>query len=198
MTDSPTELKKLLELARNGDRDARGRLLDHFRPQLCAWARRRIEGKIRARVDESDVVQQSCLSALRDFDRFEGTEVGEFAAWLQRIHEQNVRDVVRDHAVYEKRAVSKETDNAEAVQAARTELDSPSQQAIQGEREAKIVRALETLPEAQREAVRLRHLEGRSLAEIARRLDRTEAATAGLLKRGLAKLRQKLKDESEG
>jgi len=150
------------------------------------------------RVDESDVAQQSCISALRDFDRFEGTEVAEFAAWLQRIHEQNVRDVVRDHTVYEKRAVSKETDDAEAVQAARTELVSPSQQAIEGERKAKIARALETLPDAQREAVRLRHLEGCSLAEIARRLDRTEAATAGLLKRGLAKLREKLKDESEG
>lgn len=198
MTDSETELKRLLELARSGDRDARGRLLDHFRPQLCQWAKRRIEGKIRARVDESDIAQQSCLSALRDFDRFEGSELAEFAAWLQRIHEQNVRDVVRDHAVYEKRAVSKETGDAEDVQAARSELASPSQQAMQGEREANIARALETLPEGQREAVRLRHLEGRSLAEIARRLDRTEAATAGLLKRGLAKLRQKLKDETEG
>ena len=198
MTDSETELKRLLELARSGDRDARGRLLDHFRPQLCQWAKRRIEGKIRARVDESDIAQQSCLSALRDFDRFEGSELAEFAAWLQRIHEQNVRDVVRDHAVYEKRAVSKETGDAEDVQAARSELASPSQQAIQGEREANVARALETLPEGQREAVRLRHLEGRSLAEIARRLDRTEAAAAGLLKRGLAKLRQKLKDETEG
>jgi len=198
MTDSETELKRLLELARSGDRDARGRLLDHFRPQLCQWAKRRIEGKIRARVDESDIAQQSCLSALRDFDRFEGSELAEFAAWLRRIHEQNVRDVVRDHAVYDKRAVSKETGDAEDVQAARSELASPSQQAMQGEREANIARALETLPEGQREAVRLRHLEGCSLAEIAQRLDRTETAMAGLLKRGLAKLRKKLKDESEG
>jgi len=198
MTDSETELKRLLELARSGDRDARGRLLDHFRPQLCQWAKRRIEGKIRARVDESDIAQQSCLSALRDFDRFEGSELAEFAAWLRRIHEQNVRDVVRDHAVYDKRAVSKETGDAEDVQAARSELASPSQQAMQGEREANIARALETLPEGQREAVRLRHLEGCSLAEIAQRLDRTETAMAGLLKRGLAKLRQKLKDETEG
>jgi len=167
-----------------------------LRAQEWAQSRRRIEGKIRVRVDESDVVQQSCLSALRNFDRFEGSELAEFIAWLQRIHEQNVRDVVRDHAVYQKRAVSRETGNVEAVQAAHAKLVSPSQQAMRGERSAEIDRALETLPEAQREAVRLRHLEGRSLAEIARRLDRTEAATAGLLKRGLAKLREKLKDET--
>ena len=69
---------------------------------------------------------------------------------------------------------------------------------MRGERAAKIARALQTLPEAQREAVRLRHLEGCSLAQIAERLGRTEAATAGLLKRGLAKLREKLKDERGG
>lgn len=198
MADSSTELNRLLELARNGDRDARGRLLDHFRPQLRERARRRIAGNLRVRVDESDVVQQSCLSALRDFDRFEGTDVAEFAAWLQRIHEQNVRDAVRDHAVYEKRAVSKEADDPQAIEAAQAELASPSRQAMHGEREANIARALETLPEGQREAVRMRHLEGCSLAEIARRLDRTEAAVAGLLKRGLAKLREKLKAEREG
>jgi RNA polymerase sigma-70 factor (ECF subfamily) len=198
MTDSETDLKRLLELATSGDQDARGRLLDHFRPQLCQWARRRIEGKIRARVDESDIAQQSCLSALRDFDRFEGSQLPEFIAWLRQIHEQNVRDVVRDHAVYEKRAVSRETDDRDAAEAARTGLASPSRQAMLGERAAKIARALQTLPEAQRETVRLRHLEGCSLAEIAERLGRTEAAAAGLLKRGLAKLREKLKSESEG
>ena len=126
MDHSETELERLLELARGGDQDARGRLLDHFRPQLRQWARRRIEGKIRARVDESDIAQQSCLSALRDFDRFAGSELPEFIAWLRRIHEQNVRDVVRDHAVYQKRAVSREADDQEAVEAARAEMASPS------------------------------------------------------------------------
>lgn len=198
MTDSPTELKRLLELARGGDQDARGRLLDHFRPQLRAWARRRIEGKLRVRVDESDVAQQSCISALRDFDRFEGTEVAEFVAWLQRIHEQNVRDVVRDHTIYRKRAVSRETGDADAVEAAHARPDSPSRPLIQRELGAEVAGALDTLPADQREAVRLRHLEGCSLAEIARRLDRTEAAVAGLLKRGLANLRERLKDESQG
>jgi RNA polymerase sigma-70 factor (ECF subfamily) len=198
MADPPMDLKRLLELATGGDRDARGKLLDHFRPLLCEQARRRITGKLRARVDESDIAQQSCLSALRNFDRFRGNELAEFAAWLQRIHDQNVRDAVRDHAVYEKRAVSKETGDAEAVQAAPAETSSPSRQAMRAEGTASIARALETLPEHQREAVRLRHLEGCSLAEIARRLGRTEAATAGLLKRGLAKLREKLKDDGQG
>jgi RNA polymerase sigma-70 factor (ECF subfamily) len=52
--------------------------------------------------------------------------------------------------------------------------------------------ALEQLSEAQREAVVLRHLEGLSLAEVGRHLGRNPAAVAGLLQRGLKKLRSLL------
>ena len=58
--------------------------------------------------------------------------------------------------------------------------------------------ALYQMWSVQREAVRLRHLEGWALADIARHLDRTPAATAGLIKRGMQALRrqlQKIKDE---
>ncbi len=194
MRESETQLRALLDRARRGDREAQGELLDRFRPQLCQWARGRIEGKLRARLDESDLAQRSCISALRNFGRFEGDDLTQFAAWLHVIHEQNVRDAIRDHAVYRKRAVSQECSDREALDDAHEPSASPSQQAMRVERSAQIAEVLETLPDGQREAVRLRHLEGCSLAEIGRRLDRTEAAVAGLLKRGLAKLREKLKD----
>jgi RNA polymerase sigma-70 factor (ECF subfamily) len=49
--------------------------------------------------------------------------------------------------------------------------------------------AIEALPEDQRQAVVLHHLQGHSAADIAARLGRTEVAVAGLLRRGLKKLR---------
>jgi RNA polymerase sigma-70 factor (ECF subfamily) len=55
---------------------------------------------------------------------------------------------------------------------------------------------IQSLPEMQSEAVRLRHLEGLPVEEIAERLDRSAAATAGLIKRGLQKLREKMSQES--
>ena len=67
---------------------------------------------------------------------------------------------------------------------------SPSQRAMQDERAVELARVLEKLPENQREAVRLRHLEGWSLAQIADHMNRTEAATVGLIKRGMQNLRQ--------
>jgi RNA polymerase sigma-70 factor, ECF subfamily len=71
-------------------------------------------------------------------------------------------------------------------------LTTPSQKAIRIEQSEHLSHALEALPEDQREAVRLRHLEGWALADIAVRLGRTPAATAGLIKRGMKALRRGL------
>jgi RNA polymerase sigma-70 factor (ECF subfamily) len=49
-----------------------------------------------------------------------------------------------------------------------------------------------SLPEMQREAVRLRHLEGCSVDDIADRLGRSPTAAAGLIKRGLETLRKRM------
>jgi len=196
MTQPEAELQRLLELAKKGDPDALGELLQSFREHLRTMAGDRISENLQARVDESDLVQQSCLSAFRNFERFAGESLPEFLAWLRQIHERNISDTIRDHAVYHKRAVSREQPLGDASQAPQmSRADSPSHQAIQTENAAKVVAALEQLPESQREAVRLRHLEGCSLAEIAQRISRSEDATAGLVRRGLAKLRTKLKSE---
>src|SRR5262249_32116092 len=55
--------------------------------------------------------------------------------------------------------------------------------------------ALAELPEANREALVMHYCQNQPLAEIATKLDRTPAAVAGLLKRGLRELRGKLREE---
>ena len=71
-------------------------------------------------------------------------------------------------------------------------LSSPSQKAMRGEEAQRLSQALTALPADQREAVRLRHLEGWALSDIAAHLGRTPAATAGLIKRGMQALRRRL------
>jgi RNA polymerase sigma-70 factor (ECF subfamily) len=66
-----------------------------------------------------------------------------------------------------------------------------------GESAARLAAALAELPDDQREAVRLRYLEGRSLAEIAERMDRTVVAAAGLVKRGLIHLRKSMQEREQ-
>ena len=74
---------------------------------------------------------------------------------------------------------------------AQARASSPSQRAMQGEQAARLAARLEDLPLDQREAVRLRYgRASRAFDEIARRLDRSPQAAAGLIKRGLIRLRK--------
>jgi RNA polymerase sigma-70 factor (ECF subfamily) len=74
------------------------------------------------------------------------------------------------------------------------EQSSPSQQVAYQEQQLRLAEALEALPEDQRSAVELHHLQGLSVAEVAERLGRTRTAVAGLIKRGVAGLRHRLRE----
>jgi RNA polymerase sigma-70 factor (ECF subfamily) len=58
----------------------------------------------------------------------------------------------------------------------------------------RLAAALEQLPPEQREAVALRQLEGRPLADIGRHLGQSSRAVAGLLYRGMKRLRELLQE----
>ena len=192
VADPNSQVRTLIRRARKGDQDALGELLDRHRAYLRVLAKRHVDGKLAVRVDASDLVQKTCLSVCRNFSKFDGTGVDEFIAWLCKIHRQNIQNEIRDHAVVQKRAVGREEriNDEAAGEMFSASQSSPSQRAMQDERAVELARVLEKLPEDQREAVRLRHLEGWSLAQIAEQMDRTEAATVGLIKRGMQKLRQ--------
>jgi RNA polymerase sigma-70 factor (ECF subfamily) len=59
----------------------------------------------------------------------------------------------------------------------------------------RLARALEQLPEDQCTVVELHHLQDRAVADIAATLGRSEAAVAGLLRRGIKRLRELLHAE---
>jgi RNA polymerase sigma-70 factor (ECF subfamily) len=189
----------LLEQARGGDREALGRLLEAQRTALHRQAERQLDGPIAVRVDASDIVQQTFLEAYRSFQQFAGPGARELVAWLQSILDHKVAGAIRDHAFLQKRNVHRDRsldDSHGGAASLKQELDaghsSPSQKAMRGEEAQLLTRALTALPDDQREAVRLRHLEGWALADIARHLGRSPAATAGLIKRGMQALRRHL------
>jgi RNA polymerase sigma-70 factor (ECF subfamily) len=190
---------ELLKQARQGDREALGRLLEAQRATLYRLAQRQLEGRIAVRVDASDIIQQTFLEAHRGFAQSAAQDAQDLAAWLKSILDHKVASAIRDHALVQKRSLRREQslDDSRGGEAPlKQELDagitSPSQKAIRREEEQRLTQALTALPEDQREAVRLRHLEGWALADIAVHLGRTPAATAGLIKRGMKTLRRQL------
>ena len=72
---------------------------------------------------------------------------------------------------------------------------TPSQVAIGHERSQIVIEALATLPEDQLMAIKLHHLQGLTVPEICKQMGRSHAAVAGLLRRGLKALRQRLPDD---
>jgi RNA polymerase sigma-70 factor (ECF subfamily) len=199
MSRTNAEIEKLIRRARQGDGDALGELLEKHRAYLRVIAKRYIFGKLATRIDASDVIQQTCLSVCGNFDKFQGNEVAEFVAWLRRVHERNIQNVVRDHMIAQKRALGREqsleTDERSPVEFPQANQPTASQRAMRGERAVRLAQVLESLSEDQREVVRLRHLEGWSLARIAEQMDRSEEAIIGLLKRGMQNLRKHLRHD---
>jgi RNA polymerase sigma-70 factor (ECF subfamily) len=177
--------------------------LESFRPYLNLVARLHLGRRLQGKLDVSDVVQDTLTAACGSLDQFQGDGDAQLAAWLEKIlahrlshvvryYNQQARDVRREQSLEEQKAVEESSARIEAWLAA--EQSSVGKRVSRKEQAVRLAAALEQLPDAQREAVVLRHLEGLSLAEVGRHLDRNAAAVAGLLQRGLRKLRTLLEE----
>jgi RNA polymerase sigma-70 factor (ECF subfamily) len=176
-----------------------GRRLESFRAYLRLLARLHLAPQLRGKLDPSDIVQQTLLQAYQALDQFRGQTEAEWAAWLRQILVRNLAQAVRDFG-RAKRDLAREQSLQPAVDASSARLEallaadqsSPSQRAEAAEQALRLAEALEQLPEAQREALVLQHWHGWSLAQIAGHMNRSPAAVAGLIKRGLRQLRERL------
>jgi RNA polymerase sigma-70 factor (ECF subfamily) len=176
--------------------------LERYRQYLTTLARARVAPGRRDPVDVSGVVQQTFLEAHQQLPQFRGNTSGQLAAWLRSILARNLADALRGLAAAKRgggqqRSLEQEleqsSDRLAAVLAA-TEQSSPSLRLCREERAAALADALARLPEAQREALVLQHWHGWTLDQIAAHLERSPAAVAGLLHRGLKRLRADLWD----
>ena len=192
----------LVVRSKGGDNEALGRLLEQYRGYLTMLAHRYLSEPLRRRVDPSDIVQVTFMEAGRDLPQFRGTTPGEFAGWLRGMLKNNVASAVTRHVTTQKRSVRREAHPAPTpgrsdggwVSALPGSKTSPSGVAIRGEAVMALLTALHQLPESQAEAIRLRYMEGLPLAEIVERMGKSDTAVAGLLKRGLQKLRTLLSE----
>ncbi len=198
------DIRNLIECAHSGDRDSLGRLLELYRQYLKTIARRRMGSMLNRRMDVSDVVQQTMVSAHQYFGNFVGSEDEQLQAWLRQILVCNISTAIRDHLYTKKRGLSLETsidscsmtsdpNGKEMVPVATS--PSPSMKASQLEESLRLLDHLDGLPQDQATAVRLRYLECCSIREIAEHLDRSVTAAAGLVKRGVQNLRRAMNNK---
>jgi RNA polymerase sigma-70 factor, ECF subfamily len=176
--------------------------LESYRDYLRLLARIELDPRLRTRVDPSDVVQQTMLQAFQAREQFRGLVQEQRGAWLRQILARNLAMAVRDHG-REKRDVTRERSLQQALDRSsarleewlRAEQSSPSVQAERNEQSLRLVHALASLPEAQRDALGLHFLQGLPLAEVGRCLGRSQASAVGLIQRGLKRLRTLLEEQ---
>ena len=192
MESTDSAFSTRLSQASQGDSETLGALLNEFRPWLRLLAERAMDARLTARIDASDVVQQTFLSAVRRINEFSGDSADAFVAWLRVIHERNLIDTFRKHVEAEQRAVDREQGQESAETRWDKDQPPPSQRLLAGESAVRLAQALSTLPSDQAMAVRLRYLDGWQLDQIAGQMDRTKRSVANLLHRGLANLRERI------
>ena len=179
-----------------------GQELERFRSYLHLLARLHMDPRLHGKLDPSDMVQQTLLQAFQALDRFRGQSDAERAAWLRQILANNLANAVRDLG-RAKRDIGRERSLEASLEQSSARLgawlaadqSSPSQQAQRNEDILRLTDALARLPDAQREALTLHHLQNWTLDKIGRHLGRSTAAVAGLIKRGLQQLRLQLREQ---
>jgi RNA polymerase sigma-70 factor (ECF subfamily) len=174
---------------------------EQFRSYLRLLARMQLPPRLAPKVDTSDVVQQTLIQAYQAIGGFRGQSSREMAGWLRQILAHHLAHVVRDFGRL-KRDTGRELPLAQVLDESSVRLEawlaaeqsSPSQRAERGDLLLQLANALEALPDEQREAVELHYCHGWTLAQIGQHLDRTVPSVAGLVHRGLGKLRETLAD----
>jgi RNA polymerase sigma-70 factor (ECF subfamily) len=162
---------------------------------MVAW---RLDRRLAARVDPSDVVQEVLAEANRKMDRYLRDRPLPFFPWLRSLAGEQLVRLHRRHVRARGRSILREEpgllnlpDESAAELAARlvTASTSPTQRALRQELRERVQRALGQLPERDREVLVLRNLEQLSVADCAEVLGISAGAVKVRHLRALERLR---------
>jgi RNA polymerase sigma-70 factor (ECF subfamily) len=207
MTAPEPDTEQLVERACGGDVDARQALLTRHRERLRRMVQVRLDRRVSARVDPSDVVQEALAEAARKLSDYLRERPLPFYPWLRRIAWERLVKLHERHLHAGKRSAKREQAGGlalpddSALELARHLIapeTSPSNQLVREELRRRVQAALAMLAERDREILVLRYLEQLSIKEVAAALEITEGAVKSRHLRALERLRGLLNDDFGG
>jgi RNA polymerase sigma-70 factor (ECF subfamily) len=201
---SDPDTDHLIEQASQGDDRARQQLLGRHRQRLRRMVEVRLDRRLAARVDPSDVVQEALADAAKRLPEYLRDRPLPFYPWLRRLAWERLVKMHRRHLYTRRRSVTREEHGvlalpdesvAELAQRLVGNADSPSRRLLRDELAERVRSALSRLGERDREVLVLRYLEGLTNKEIAAALEISEAAVKMRHLRAMDVLRRALAGE---
>ncbi len=202
----PPDTERLIARAAAGDVSARGALLVRHRDRLRRMVAVRLDPRLAARVDPSDVVQDTLAEADRRLGEYLRERPLPFYPWLRQLAGERLGAEYRRHVRAARRSVGREEPPAPLPEGSVLELadrlldrgPGPSEAARRAERRDRVRRALDGLPAPEREVLALRYLEELSAREVGAVLGVGEEAAKKRALRALRRLHDLLAGDTPG
>lgn len=195
----------ILMQAISGDRAALKLLLTNSYSGLLSYTARKMPLWLRGQLDAEDIVQDTHVRVFRNIGTFSPRDATSFDRWIRTIALRRLRDVIKSHRTAKRgglltlHPLQRRTFEDSALSLLDL-IAAPGRTASRSvsrlEAVDAIQDAIDDLPEHYRKAVWMVHIEGRSVAETAGAMGRTNRAIHGLCRRGLVLMRDRL--ESAG
>jgi RNA polymerase sigma-70 factor (ECF subfamily) len=197
----------LIEQASAGDQAAAHRLLELHRDRLRAMIVVRLDRRLSARVDPSDVLQETMIQAHQKLPEYLRTQPIPFYPWLRQIAWENIVQLHRQHLLAQARAVTREEridvalPDQSALELAERLIgkgSSANQKLMQKELKARVQAALARLDSRDREVLVLRFLEQLSIEEAAVIMEISQEAVKSRQRRALERFSDLIDGEVPG
>jgi RNA polymerase sigma-70 factor (ECF subfamily) len=203
MNPSSADTARLVRRAVQGDRRAIDELLSQYRPQLRRMVAVRMDSRLKARFDPSDIVQSVLAEAAQKMVAFRQPPE-HFYPWLRQLAWDELARIHRDHIRTKKRSVSREQDDWQGRVADESMLQladrlaaqqlGPGSRLMQKELRSRVRAAIEQLPPQDREVLVLRFLEQLNVSDTAAALGISESAVKSRQFRAVERLGKLLAD----
>lgn len=206
MPSATPDTEELIERASQGDEEAAHQLLDRHRGRLRRMVKTRLDRRLAARVDPSDVVQEALTDAYRNLDAYLRDRPLPFYPWLRQFAWQRLVKLHRRHIGSQKRSIEREEQWAmslpdeSALELADHLLDresSPIRDLIREELRDRLKQVLAQMSPKDREILVMRNLEQLSITEIAATLGIREGTAKVRHLRALKRLRELLDEHHD-
>lgn len=197
------DTNQLLDRYVQGDSSAASQLLMRHAQRLNRMVHLRFDPRLSARLDPSDVVQDTMVEAHRRLAKYAVERPIPFYLWLRAIAWEKLVEMNRRHVEAERRTVRRETQQLELPNDSQRVLTdlmldaglTPSQQVVREELRQRVRNAIARLAPRDREVIVLSHLENLTVPEIATVLGIGEQAVYSRYRRSLQRLHHRLNNE---